>query len=222
MKTKVLLALLSFAGAAAAQNQTLDYPEGADWATVSRPAGSIIAGSSHIDNDEFAVPLGRYYNSKFGKTVTATGAVDTLAYSGPATVSSFENMNLLTTQLTGEGYEPIFACVREQCNAAAFAYAFRSPLLAVLGGTGYHNFALESLGAAGGDMRYTAFQKGTEYMCVMTVLNPGRHSGVLLVNVGGSHDAPAAPAKGGATKPGVTKPAVKPVTKPAVLKPGQP
>jgi hypothetical protein len=185
MKAIALLALLLLAPAVLAQNQTADYPDGKDWATVSRPAGSIISGSSHVDSDEYAVPLGRYYNSKFSKTVIVKGAVDYLAYSGPPTVSTLQNLDLITAELTQGGYKQIFACVREACNAAAFAYAFRDPLLKALGGTGYHNITLESLGAASGDMRYAVFQKGSEYICVLTVLNPGRHSGVLLVNAGG-------------------------------------
>lgn len=173
-----LVTLLSVA-IAYGQNPTTDYPNSSDWSTVTRPAGSVIAGASHIDYDEYAVPLGRYYNSRFGKTVTATGAVDMLAYLGPSTVSTFQNMGLITTQLTGEGYKQIFTCVREACNGAAFGVAFQGPLMATLSGsgTGYYNFALYSLSAAAGDMRYAAFQKGEEYLCVMAVLNPGKYSG---------------------------------------------
>ncbi|RXH54944.1 hypothetical protein [Granulicella sibirica] len=216
MKIKALSALLAFClfvCAVQAQNQTTDYPQGSDWPTVTRPSGSIIAGSSHIDSDEFAVPLSRFYHSKFEKTVTATGAVDYLAYSGPPTVSTLQNFNNISAQLTGEGYKQIFTCAKAECNAAAFAYALRDPLLSALGGTGYHNITLDSLGAASGDIRYAAFQKGNEYLCVMTVLNPGRHSGVLLVNVGGRNPVPSS----GTTKAKPTKP-----TEPVPVRPNRP
>ena len=62
-------------------------------------------------------------------------------------------------------------------------------------GADYHNLAVDTFGPITGDVRYTAFQKGDEYLVMMATLNPGKYSGVLLVNVKRQEPCPVATPK---------------------------
>ena len=186
------LSLLLLSVSATAQTQTTDFPNGADWSTVTRPPGSIIAAASHTDYDEFAVPLSASVGAKFAKSLPVKGAVDYLAYSGAPSRSTLQNMDLLTKQLLEEGFKPIFNCVRAACGGYDMSMSLAVPLINTLGDTGYHNFTVETFGAVTSDVRYTALQRGEEYMLVLTALNPGQFSGVLLINIGGKNPVPHA------------------------------
>ena len=200
------LSLLLLSVPAFAQTQTTDFPSGADWATVTRPPQSIISAASHTDYDEFAIPMSANVGAKFAKSLPVKGAVDYLPYSGPPSRSTLQNMEVIAKQLGEEAFKPIFTCVRTACGGYEMAMSLAMPLINAIDGTGYHNFNVETFGAVTGDVRYTAFQRGEEYIMVLTDLAPGHFSGVLLINVGGKNPVPHTPAAAAAPNdaPGAT------------------
>jgi hypothetical protein len=64
------------------------------------------------------------------------------------------------------------------------------------GGNPYSVLTTDTMGATSDDVRYAAFLLGNEYLCLLTTLNPGKYSGVMLLDVGGhmpvSHPSTAA------------------------------
>ena len=167
--------------------QTSDLPTASDFKTINRPANSFIVGAQHIDNDEYAVPLGPVERSAahLGKTITVTGSIDTLVYSGPTTASSLTTYNNLVSQLTTQGYEPVWACSRATCGSAfTLVVLLSKPVLDANPGDWGHAI-INSLYAANDDIRYGSFRKGDEYLLVTGTLSPGKSSGALVIRVNG-------------------------------------
>ncbi len=169
------------------QAQTSDLPRSSDFKTINRPSNSFIAGAMHIDNDEYAVPVGPVERSAshLGKTSTVTGPIDTLVYTGPTTASSLTTYTNLTSQLTMQGYEPVWSCSRVTCGSAftLMQLLSKSVLDATHGEWGHA--IISCLYAANDDIRYGSFRKADEYVLVLASLSPGNRSGALVVRVNG-------------------------------------
>lgn len=151
-------------------------------AGLQRPANSIISGAMHIDRDEFQLPTGAYIDNSFSKTTTVVGAVDELAYSGPPSTSTLANFEDLLAQLRRAGYTPVFTCIRKACGGYHFGAALAQPLIDSIHNE-YGGLTVDALSAPGDDVRYAALRRGGEYLGLLTTLNPGTHSGVLLIHV---------------------------------------
>lgn len=187
--------LLALTATVSAQNgnPTTDYPQGRDWSFLTRPAGAIIASSSHTDSDEFVVPLSASSGGKFARSITAMGPVDYLTYAGPPTTSTLSNFTALSAQAVAAGFAPVFTCVRAACGGFDYAETLFKPLADSLSGSPYMNFTMQALGAYTSDVRSTSFKRGAgEYLVLTTALAPGTYSGVLLIKAGGS--SPIGPA----------------------------
>lgn len=189
-----------------ASAQSSDYPGASDFHTIARPANSFIIGALHIDNDEFAIPLGpvEWHADHLGKSLTVTGPIDMLAYAGPKTASSLTTYTSLASQLTTSGYTEVWSCSRKTCGSAFYlATILDKPLrdAALQGDWGF--WLNDDLNATNDDIRYGTFRKGAEFMLVMGSLSPGDPSGAMLIRVNGPANNPvlsattgAAPAQG--------------------------
>ena len=169
------------------QAQTSDFPGASDFKAINRPADSFIVGAMHIDNDEYAIPVGPVERnaSQLGKTVAATGPIDTLVYSGPTTASSLTTFSNVAAQLTTLGFEPVWACSRATCGSAfALMQMLSRPVLDSIHGDWGHAI-INSLYAANDDSRYGSFRRGDEYVIVLASLSPGNRSGALLIRING-------------------------------------
>jgi hypothetical protein len=154
----------------------------------ARPANSFIIGAMHIDNDEYAVPVGPVDRNADhpGKSVTATGPIDTIAYAGPATASSLTTYTELKAQLATAGYNEVWNCARATCGSAfALARILDKPLLDTVHKGDWGFYINDDLNATNDDIRYGAFQRGREYMLIMASLQPGKPSGALVIRVNG-------------------------------------
>jgi hypothetical protein len=74
--------LASSASIASAFEPASDLPGASDLHVLTRPANSFLIAARHIDNDEYAIPLGPVEsNSKQpGKSTTATAPIDVLTW----------------------------------------------------------------------------------------------------------------------------------------------
>ena len=199
--------LLSFAAVACAQ--VSDYPGASDFHTIARPAGSVIIGGMHIDNDEYEIPLGpvEWNADHLGKSMTATGPIDTLVYAGPTTASSLTTYTNLATQLTTNGYTLVWGCVRKTCGSAFhLANILDKPVIAAVKGEGFGIEINNDLNATNDDIRYGTFRRGDEYVLVMGSLGPGKPSGALLIRVNGPANDPVFRSEGAAAAAEVTTP----------------
>lgn len=184
----LLLACIALTGACAAQ--TSDFPGASDMRNVARPEGSTLIGGMHIDNDEFAVPTGPVERgSDLGKTVTATGPVDRVAYAGPKSASSLTTYTNLSGQLVRSGFTEVWTCARKTCGSAySLAGILFQPLVDTIHTGSWGGMIINDLSASNDDVRYGTFRKGNEYMLVLAVLAPGKNSGALLIRVNGPAD----------------------------------
>jgi hypothetical protein len=165
-----------------------DFPGASDFRTLTRPANSFIIGAMHIDNDEYAIPLGPVERNslELGKSVKVTGPIDTLAYAGPKSASSLTTYTGLTAQLTAAGYKEVWSCARATCgHAFTLAGILDQPMIDSIHGGDWGTWLIDDLDATNGDIRYGTFRKGDEYMLVMAALAPGYPSGALLVRANG-------------------------------------
>ncbi len=193
MKTALLLAAATLlALSVSCSAQTSDYPGGSDMRSITRPANSFLIGALHIDNDEYEIPVGPVGSGKIlGKAIKATGPVDTVAYAGPKSASSFTTYGALSAQLLGSGFVEVWSCVRQACgNAYDLANLLWQPLVDSIQTGLWGNMIIDDLGAANDDIRYGAFRKGAEYVLALGALSPGHNSGALLVRVNGPADDP--------------------------------
>ncbi|MFN2975025.1 DUF4892 domain-containing protein [Terriglobus aquaticus] len=196
---RLLLATLVIALPVSAQMPTSDYPGSVDWPVAPRPANSIIVAASHTDSDEFKVPLGPYNSNvqdHFQKTVTATGAVDKVAFSGPPSTSTFAAFNRTRDQLVAAHYTAVYTCIGKGCGGYQFVMELAQPLIDATASP-YSNLTIDTMAAVTEDVRYGVFQRGNEYLMVVAALAPGKYSGLLLIDVGGHMPAarPPAPAQ---------------------------
>ena len=188
LSTFLLLATLSTANA-----QTSDYPGAADLHVLARPQSSFIIGAIHIDNDEYDVPVGPVEQNAthLGKTLTVTGAIDTLAYAGPTTASSFTTYNGLAGQLLAAGYTEVWSCARKTCGAAFYlARILDKPMLDSIHKDDWGFWLNDDLNATNDDIRYGTFRKHDEYILIMGALAPGHPSGALVIRINGPSNEP--------------------------------
>ncbi len=188
MRTVKSVLLLFLCGVVAAHAQTSDYPGASDLPGITRPANSFIIGAMHIDNDEFQVPVGPVdrNSERLGIVITATGPIDTIAYAGPVTVSSFANYNALKAQAMAAGYTEIWSCARTTCGSAfALARILDKALEATIVPSGRAIDLNNELNATNDDIRYGAFRRGDVFLLIMASLQPGRPSGSLIIRVNG-------------------------------------
>ncbi|QNI36885.1 hypothetical protein [Edaphobacter albus] len=181
--------LLAFTvSVAVASEPTSDFPGASDFHVLTRPTNSFIIGARHIDNDEYAIPLGPVEsNSKeLGKSTTVTGPIDVLAYAGPKTASSLTTYTTLTSQLTAAGYTEVWSCARKTCGSGySLATILSQPTIDSIHVGNWASWMIDSLDATNDDVRYGTFHKGNEYMLVMGALSPGYPSGALVIRVNG-------------------------------------
>lgn len=181
------------AATAVASEPVSDFPGASDLRTLTRPANSYIIGAMHVDNDEYAVPLGpvESHSTTLGKNLLVTGPIDTLAYAGPKTASTLTTYNELASQLTGSGYTLVWSCARATCGSGfTLANILDKPMIDSIH-TGNWGFWLnDDLNATNDDIRYGTFRKGAEYMLVMASLQPGQDSGALVIRVNGPNSDP--------------------------------
>lgn len=172
--------------------QSSDFPGGSDMRSITRPANSFLIGALHIDNDEYEVPVGPVERgSALGKTIKATGPVDTVAYAGRKSASSLTTYSSLSAQLLGSGFVEVWSCARKTCGSAyQLANNLFQPLVDSIHTGNWGGMIIEDLSASNDDIRYGAFRKGTEYVLALGVLSPGQNSGALVVRVGGPADDP--------------------------------
>ena len=172
--------------------QTSDFPGGSDMQSITRPANSFLIGAMHIDNDEYEVPVGPVERgTTLGKSIKATGPVDTVAYAGPKSASSLTTYTALSAQLLGSGFVEVWSCARKTCGSPYdLAGILFQPLVDTIHTGGWGGMIIDDLSASNGDVRYGAFRKGTEYVLALGVLSPGHNSGALLVRVNGPADNP--------------------------------
>lgn len=188
MNRRLSLPLLLLVIASSAYTQTSDFPGASDFHAVTRPANSFIIGAIHIDNDEYAIPLGpvEWNADHLGKSLTVTGPIDIIAYAGPATTSSLTTYTNLASQLVASGYTEVWNCARKTCGSAFhLANILDKPLMESIHQGQWGFWINDDLNATNDDIRYGTFRKGTEYMLVMGVLAPGQPSGALLIRVNG-------------------------------------
>lgn len=173
--------------------QEADFPGASDFRTLTRPANSLILGAMHIDNDEYAVPLGPVErNAKApAKSLTVTGAIDMVAYGGPKTASSLTTFGELTSQLKTQGYTEVWTCARATCGSAfTLANILDKPLIDSIHQGDWGHYLIDDLNATNDDIRYGTYRKGEEYMLVMAALAPGYPSGALVIRVNGPANDP--------------------------------
>lgn len=165
-----------------------DFPGASDFHVLTRPTNSFIIGARHIDNDEYSIPLGPVEsNSKqLGKSTTATGPIDVLAYAGPKTASSLTTYTALAGQLRAAGYTEVWSCARQSCGSGyTLATILSQPTIDSIHTGNWASWMIDSLDATNDDVRYGTFRKGNEYMLVMGALSPGYPSGALAIRVNG-------------------------------------
>ena len=189
MKTPLLLAALVCLSASASA-QSSDFPGGSDLRSVTRPAGSFLIGALHIDNDEFQVPIGPVERGdKLGKSINVVGPIDTVAYAGPKSASTITTFNALSAQLLASGYVQTWSCARATCGSAySLSHILYQPIVDSIHTGEWAGMIIDDLSASNEDIRYGAFKKGAEYILVVAALQPGNHSGALLVRVNGPAD----------------------------------
>lgn len=175
-----------------ASAQSSDFPGGSDLRSVARPANSTLIGALHIDNDEYQVPVGPVERGQaLGKSVKVTGPIDTVAYAGPKSASTLTTFNGLSSQLLASGYVQTWSCAREACGSAySLSNILFQPLVDSIHTGEWAGMIIDDLSASNEDIRYGAYRKGTEYLMVVAALQPGNHSGALLVRVNGPADDP--------------------------------
>lgn len=178
--------------AAHASDPSSDLPGASDLRILTRPGNSFIIGAMHIDNDAYAIPIGPVERGEsLGKSVTATGSIDLLAYAGPRTASSFTTYTALASQLTAAGYAEVWNCARKSCGSAfSLANILDKPVIASIHTGDWSQWMIACLNATNDDIRYGAFRKGQEYVLVMGALSPGYPSGALVVRVNGPANEP--------------------------------
>ena len=186
--------------------QSSDFPGGSDMRSITRPANSFLIGALHIDNDEYEVPVGPVERgTALGKSIKASGPVDTVAYAGPKSASSLTTYSALSAQLLGSGFVEVWSCARKTCGSAySLANILFQPLVDSIHTGTWGGMIIDDLSASNDDIRYGAFRKGTEYVLALGVLAPGQNSGALLVRVNGPADDPVLrePASRSAVDPG--------------------
>lgn len=184
-----VLLLVATASIALASEPSSDFPGASDFRSLTRPANSLLIGAMHIDNDEYAIPLGPIEHGSsdaLGKSTTATGPIDVVAYSGPKTASSLTTYTALAGQLTAAGYTEMWSCVRKTCGSGfGLAKILDQPLIDSIHTGEWGTWLINSLDATNDDVRYGTFRKGGEYMLVMGALSPGYPSGALVIRVNG-------------------------------------
>lgn len=191
MRTTFPLALLFLAATSTAIAQTSDLPNGNDMRDIHRPANSFLIGAMHSDRDEYAVPIGPVArgNQSPAKSVTVTGPIDTVAYAGPQTTSSFATYDQLHAQVIAQGYTEVWSCIRTTCGSAfTLANILDKPLIDAVHDRDYGFYLNDDLNATNDDTRYGAFRKGDTYLLIMASLQPGKPSGSLIVRVNGPAD----------------------------------
>ncbi len=180
----ILASIVAFGPALLAQ--TSDFPGASDFPNLKRPAGTTIIGAHRIDNDEFSVPVGPVgSNSKLtGKSVSATGSIDTLAYAGATTTSSLSSYSAWTGQLREAGYTEVWGCARATYgNAYTLINYLAQPTIDTMRTGNWGRYMIEDLYATNDDTRYGVFRKGGEFMLVATSLAPGKPSGSILIRI---------------------------------------
>lgn len=188
-----ILAIASMASVALASEPVSDFPGASDLQNLKRPANSFIIGAMHIDNDEYAVPLGPVERNAdhLGKSIKATGPIDTLAYSGPKSASTLTTYNGLTEQLKAAGYTEVWSCARASCGSAfTLANILDKPVIDSIHEGSWPNWMIDQLNPTNEDLRYGTFRKGAEYILVMAALDPGYRSGALVIRVNGPASDP--------------------------------
>lgn len=182
----------STASVAMASEPASDFPGASDLRVLTRPANSFIIGAMHIDNDEYAIPVGTVeQGASLGKSVTVTGPIDTLVYAGPKTASSLTTYTALVSQLTAAGYTEVWSCARKSCGSAfSLANILDKPVIESTHTGNWGEWMIDCLNATNDDIRYGTFRKGNEYMLVMGALQPGSPSGALVIRVNGPANEP--------------------------------
>ena len=182
--------------------QTSDFPGGTDLRPVRRPANSVMLGAMHIDDDEYQIPMGpvEHGATKLGKSVTARGPVDVVAYAGPKTASTLTTYGAMSSQLLAAGYTQSWSCVRDTCgDPYTLAGLLAQPLVDAMQTSSGGGPIIDTLYTSNKDVRFGSFHKGAEYLLIVAVLSPGHPSGALMVRVNGPATEPVVSSSSGGT-----------------------
>ncbi|MDE1163703.1 MAG: hypothetical protein PW792_17400 [Acidobacteriaceae bacterium] len=167
--------------------QTSDFPGASDFPEIQRPTNAIAIGAMRIDMDEFVIPTGpveRSGSPRAGKSVTAQGSIDYLAYSGSTTTSSLATYTGLATQVRAHGFKEIYSCARTTCGSAfTLDELLGQPVIASIHTGNWGHYMINSLNATNDDSRYGVFQKEGVYFLLLASLSPGEHAGALIIRI---------------------------------------
>lgn len=195
-----ILLLTMGGGLRAADVPPRDVPGSRDLAFLPRYQDARIISYDQANDEEAALPEGRFTNFGFARTRTLEGRVTRIAYAFPQVLSTIEILHHYQDLLEGAGFKIAFLCGgtgADECGGFNFGEMLTQPMVEAHAGE-EGNLIIDFLHPVGNDIRYllATMQRpeGAVTLALAVARHVGRQPGLFVETVEEPPDTGAAPA----------------------------